>query len=379
MTKRIKEMIQDRVGSLEELAPKIDQWISESTTSNNVLGFSSSTKNYRSLYREIPRSSPTFESPELDHISWEPQKTFKCAALSRLLEDAEASKLLSFLESYGHALSFDDLNRGIQAYTNVAQEPSLRLLVKFFRRLDDQMLELLSEKISEMCPKLQSGTDQIEILSLLMTLRSMSPLYHMTEKSNLSSIMKHGLLSHTEAHRKGLVKRDVSQAEVQSRRTKLHNHVPLYFNPRNAMLFSFKDLPYDIVMIAINPLILLMSDLVTDGNAASDGTSAYKITGLSRLKQVLQSLEWSMIMTDSWNHEDRSVKVERRRKISAEALVLNQIPLHMIEYVGAQSEQTLSEIEGQCSPQKITALRAPHLYFDSESSWTRTYSRRRWF
>jgi len=63
-------------------------------------------------------------------------------------------------------------------------------------------------------------------------------LYHMTAISNLRSILEHGLLSHNEAHRLGLVMRDISDPEVQRRRDDkkdtiynrfLHDYVPLYF------------------------------------------------------------------------------------------------------------------------------------------------------
>jgi hypothetical protein len=61
----------------------------------------------------------------------------------------------------------------------------------------------------------------------------------MTAISNLPFILQHGLLSHNEAHRLGLVT-DISDPTVQYLRgnhiinnIKLHDYVPFYFSPRN--------------------------------------------------------------------------------------------------------------------------------------------------
>jgi hypothetical protein len=66
-------------------------------------------------------------------------------------------------------------------------------------------------------------------------------LYHMTHVDNIPSILKYGL----QAHGNDFQKRDISNQEVNSRRSRrepiygkrIHDYVPFYFSPRNPMLY----------------------------------------------------------------------------------------------------------------------------------------------
>lgn len=115
----------------------------------------------------------------------------------------------------------------------------------------------------------------------ILTSYNISGLYHMTDISNLNNIFKFGLLSHTDAHKKCLVQRDISDNEVNDRRNsrepknnrKIHDYVPLYFNPRNPMLYRRKDWQNSIVILEIdNRFIYQKNSLFTNGNAASNST-----------------------------------------------------------------------------------------------------------
>ena len=146
------------------------------------------------------------------------------------------------------------------------------------------------------------------------------------------------------------------------------------------MLFKRRKQSNDIVMIAINPMILLTSNLITDGNAASGPTHAFKIDSLQSLRRSLGILDWSAIMSDSWNHDDPSIKAVQKRKICSEALIANTIPTHMIEYIGANCDDTVDEIESRCSLAQVISVHAPNLYFDNSSRRTSLgsfYNRRR--
>ena len=101
---------------------------------------------------------------------------------------------------------------------------------------------------------------------------------HMTHIDNLGSIFKNGLLAHNNPYKKI----DISNKEVNDRRNKIepiynrnvHDYVPLYFNPRNAMLYRNK-MKFDdkIVILAFkNDTILLENSFFTNGNVASDHT-----------------------------------------------------------------------------------------------------------
>ena len=91
-------------------------------------------------------------------------------------------------------------------------------------------------------------------------------LYHMTHIDNLPSILKHGLLAHGNSYQK----EDISNREVNSRRSMkdpiyrkpIHNYVPFYFSPRNAMLYYLRDIQNDIVILEIKREVILILKVV---------------------------------------------------------------------------------------------------------------------
>ena len=129
-------------------------------------------------------------------------------------------------------------------------------------------------------------------------------LYHMTHKYNLENILRYGLKSHNEAKKENLNKVDISDNQVNDRRSRkepifkrsIHDYVPLYFNPKNPMLYVRKQLQNDIVILAMNPMLLYNDDaLFTDGNAASNPTKFY-----SNIDD-LEKLTWDCINSSSWS------------------------------------------------------------------------------
>ncbi|WP_372474144.1 DUF4433 domain-containing protein [Capnocytophaga sp. ARDL2] len=128
-------------------------------------------------------------------------------------------------------------------------------------------------------------------------------LYHMTHKNNLESILKNGLKSHNNI-KKERAYVDISNNEVNNRRSKkepifnrcVHDYVPLYFNPKNPMLYAKKSIQDDIIILAINTRLLYNNNtLFTNGNAASSTTSFYKDT------YDLKNLNWDCINAKYWN------------------------------------------------------------------------------
>ena len=90
-------------------------------------------------------------------------------------------------------------------------------------------------------------------------------IYYMLHIDNLDSILKKGFLSHNLAHKLANIK-DISNIDVNNRRgdvkfndgRSLHDYVPFYFNPRNAMLYSTQSRFSDNIIILelnIRPLL----------------------------------------------------------------------------------------------------------------------------
>jgi ssDNA thymidine ADP-ribosyltransferase, DarT len=163
-------------------------------------------------------------------------------------------------------------------------------------------------------------------------------LYHMTYIDNLASIIENGLLSHNEAYRRRLIEADISDPNVQDIRAgivdpfynrPLHEYVPLYFSPRNPMLYRRLEIQEDIVILGLSPEILSEPNtLFTDGNAAASGTLFYR--GI----QMLNQLPWDSIRARSWT----DIEDGKRRKC-AEVLVCSKIDPGKIQVVFCYSEK----------------------------------------
>ena len=121
---------------------------------------------------------------------------------------------------------------------------------------------IISKKITEVIMSNQAFLD------------GMSEIFHMTHSSNLKNILLYGLQNHYNAHKKV----DISNREVNDRREKvehiygrkIHDYVPFYFNPRNAMLYPSKD-NIHVVILGIDVKVIkdhLTRVLVSDRNAA---------------------------------------------------------------------------------------------------------------
>ena len=149
-------------------------------------------------------------------------------------------------------------------------------------------------------------------------------LFHMTHIENLKSIVEHGLHSHNSApdyH-------DISNPAVNNRRERtdpihnqpLHEYVPMYFNPRNAMLFQ-KQAEYksDIVILEVDRRACLSNyTLFTERNAASDGCRFVYCP--SEVKTFL----WPRIYSRDWS-ADGVVNVETKQLMMSECLVYRHI------------------------------------------------------
>ena len=154
-------------------------------------------------------------------------------------------------------------------------------------------------------------------------------LYHMTHIDNLPGILRTGLRSHNAASNKI----DISNKDVNARRSKkdtihhqsLHDYVPMYFNPRNAMLFQKQsELGRNLVVLEINKAVCLKNKTIfTDRNAA---TSQCKF--LYCLSQ-LEAIDWNKINSKDWT-EGGVTFVDLKQSMMAECLVNSHVPTDFI-------------------------------------------------
>jgi len=187
-------------------------------------------------------------------------------------------------------------------------------------------------------------------------------IYHMTYISNLSSILKSGLLSHYEVNKRGLNRTDISDQNVQDIRAHiidpiykrpLHQYVPLYFCPRNPMLYRRREMQEDIVILGFSPKILSEPNIIfTDGNAAATETLFYHEI------QMLGQLPWESIKARSWTN----IKGGKRIKC-AEILVYPKIQPDKIQVIFCYSNKHRESIIAAKQGTSIIGKVNKELYF----------------
>ncbi len=148
-------------------------------------------------------------------------------------------------------------------------------------------------------------------------------LDHMTHIDNLESILKYGLFAHSNPYKK----RDISNIDVNNRRNKqesiynrnIHDYVPFYFNPRNAMMYRNKD--ENVVVLAFSRnLIFAKNALFSNKNASADTVQFFNSA------QQLENLKWNYVWSDSWYNKINVTEV--KQAMMSEVLVYSHVPIN---------------------------------------------------
>ena len=150
-------------------------------------------------------------------------------------------------------------------------------------------------------------------------------LYHITHISNLNGIFKDGLMSHNRV--RAYV--DISNNDVNKRRSRtdnphkinLHQYVPLYFNPRNAMLFSCqKKFGEDVVILEIDN-----EEISNDYTLFSEGNAARQDSKITTNKLDLANFKWEAINSLTWTDNYSDIDVNLKSLMMSECLILNSL------------------------------------------------------
>lgn len=182
-----------------------------------------------------------------------------------------------------------------------------------------------------------------------MALRLFQELYYLAHSENLGSIVERGIFSHALVGHTGVQHVDISQPGAQQWRAlpepvfgcAIHEYVPLYFNPRNPMLFVRRHQQRDLVVlrVSVNAVKAAGQALFTDGNAASRATRFSTDFGVVKAATpVLEAPYWSDF------HDGRRMRC-------AEALVLNRVEPHFIEAVACNNLGLARRLQQQCGLQ----------------------------
>lgn len=167
-------------------------------------------------------------------------------------------------------------------------------------------------------------------------------LHNIVSKENICSIMEKGILSHRRAATTR--HRSIAKPGVQDRRGKvqipgggpLHEYANLYFNARNPMLYSRRELHEELCVLRISPDVLTISGVViADCNAAGEYVRFGPPTeSLSRLKA-------EVIFAKYWTHQNSIEQQWHTAKMCAEVLVPDRVdPVHIVgAYVSCEQSR----------------------------------------
>jgi len=190
-------------------------------------------------------------------------------------------------------------------------------------------------------------------------------LYYISAIANLPSIMELGIVSHKRAARV-TGHTSIANEQVQGIRAgkrvpqglMLHEYANLYFNARNAMLFSLLDAHCDeMCVLGIESDVLDIDDVVvTDGNAAvSWVTFKPAADGLDRLDR-------DMIFRRYWTDADPIVQDRQRQAMQAEVLVPNVVPARFVREAFVANDTAHSAVRNVGFPLNCRIDR--HMFFN---------------
>ena len=169
-------------------------------------------------------------------------------------------------------------------------------------------------------------------------------LFHMTHVDNIMSILKHGLFSHNTAP--GYL--DISNPDVNNRRERtdpvhkksLHEYVPLYFNPTNAMLYE-KEEEYqsDIVLLEVSQRVCFSNyTLFTEKNAA------VKSPRFAYCLSDVEKFDWPTIQKRNWV-TDGVANIDIKQLMMSECLVYSHIDTNDLVAVHTKNTSMSSKLE----------------------------------
>lgn len=165
---------------------------------------------------------------------------------------------------------------------------------------------------------------------------------------NVSSIMKHGLLSHEQAAK--LTHYSVAMTEIQDRRDKvqvpgglkLHQYANLYFHARNPMMFKRREQARSLCVLRISAQILQLPGVIL---ADQNASSSY-VRFLSHAQ--IDLIDFERVFAEYWHYPDDQIASWRHKSIKcAEVLVPKRIDPEFVvgAYVAMEGgKKTLRDI-----------------------------------
>jgi hypothetical protein len=182
-------------------------------------------------------------------------------------------------------------------------------------------------------------------------------LHYITATANVTSILQHGILSHTLAAE--LTHDSVAMPEIQAIRQnkqipgarRLHDYTNLYFDAHNAMLSRVRAHNSTICVLRVDPGVLdLPGVIVTDRNAASSWVSFLPV------EDGLKAIDKERLFARSWKHpEDMYDEMNHKSEKCSEVLVPDRVDVQFVfgAYVANQTALATFQALGTRLPVRL--------------------------
>lgn len=186
-----------------------------------------------------------------------------------------------------------------------------------------------------------------------------TPIYHITDVSNLSSIVADGGLGCTRWLReRARAFTDIAYSGIQDRRAItqvpcgsggcLHDYVPFYFAPRSPMLCAIWKGKVEGYAGSQSQIIHLVStaQLVADSGLEfvfTDGHGIIAMTEFFEDLAHLDTVDWPLMKARYWR--DTFEDSDRKRRRQAEFLVRDFFPWTLVHEIGVMSTSIRARVE----------------------------------
>lgn len=178
-------------------------------------------------------------------------------------------------------------------------------------------------------------------------------LHYIAHIDNLDSILEHGILCRYRAEQlPGGLMKSIANPDILARRAKrsipgrspLDRYANLFFNARNAMLYSMpikQGIPFqDITVLRVEPSVLCLPGVViTYINAA-----AKEIPSWHTVKEGLSLIDKEELFAKYWTHNNPIKEQCHRQRMMAEVLVPDKVPPKYIAGAYLYSNHTFSSL-----------------------------------
>ena len=230
----------------------------------------------------------------------------------------------------------------------MALKTCLRLLEEEIGRSEKESISSENGIVIKENHQLDRQSDSFQMNLRAFEKKGVKSFWYIASIQNLESISKKGILSHNEVRDLGINHFDISDHGVQRRRNiehtgmDLQNMVPLYINPKNAMLFVLREQNNNLCLLEIDPWVLATCPLnFSDGNAANAATKFYQEI------EDLDKLSWDILFSERWNEFTGG-----KRKRMAEVLIDRSIHAKYIlgyHFYSATEAKRFKEQNNHCS------------------------------